>query len=139
MRIEELSRNDFLETIHDINYRDDDIKEAIEFGCNGVFDCYRRAKHSFAKYYIIYENDRPIVSVMLQRDGHIIFFIDKVVHHPLRLVKKLKRFARTTAQHRGTIITKTASWYNEALHLNRLTGFKPWKVYNKYGFYIVEE
>ena len=136
MDVKELKFYPFMETVKLIDYRDGDIAEANEFGCISISKCYLKANHAFAKYYIVYEDDRPIVSVMLQRDGTIIFFISKHVKKYIRLIRLLKRFARKTSRRYGPIVTKTASWYTEALRVNKLTGFKLWKMYNNYGLYV---
>jgi hypothetical protein len=132
----EVSREDFFSTIDVITYRNQDIQEAIEFGCTDILDCYMKAKHRFAKYYIVEEDGRPIVTVMLQRDGHIIFFISNVVNNNISLIRELRILADTTVANAGAIITKTALWYTEAQRLNRLIGFRDYQIYDYFGYYV---
>ena len=136
MKYVEVGRKTFFSTIALIKYRENDIAEAEDFGCINIRNCYEKANRDFARYFVVYEGNDPIVTVMLQRDGHIIFFISKDVKHPIRLVRVLKRMAKKYSDCAGPIITKTAYWYKEAQRLNELIGFKPYKLYNKFGLYV---
>ena len=133
-----VSREEFFSAINTIEYRSQDLKEAIDFGCESILDCYMKAKHRFAKYYLVEENGIPIVTVMLQRDGYIIFFISKNVNSPVKLIKVLKRLANNVTKNVGAIITKTAKWYIEAQRLNRIIGFKDYQIYDYFGYYVKE-
>ena len=97
-----------------------------------------KAKHKFAKYFIVVEDDTPIVTVMLQRDGHIIFFISKDVKNKVALIRVLKKLSNKTVRRCGAIITKTANWYNEANKLNKIIGFKKYEIYDYYTFWVKE-
>ncbi len=132
----EVSREEFFTAVNSITYRNQDIIEAIEFGCTDILDCYMRAKHRFAKYFIVEEDGTPIVTVMLQRDGHIIFFISNNVQNNITLIRVLKRLANRTVRRAGAIITKTALWYEEAQRLNRLIGFRDYQIYDYFGYYV---
>ena len=131
-------RDTFLDTVRSITYRNQDIREALEYNCESILDCYLKAKHRFAKYFIVKEDDRPIVTVMLQRDGHIIFFISDTVNNNISLIRELKTLANTTVNNAGAIITKTALWYEEAQRLNRLIGFRDYQIYDYFGYYVKE-
>jgi hypothetical protein len=135
--IKEVDKDTFFATIPKIEYREDDEKEAVEYGTKGVVDCYYKSVHEFNKYFIAYEDNKPICPILLGRNGYITFFISKDVNKPLPLIKELKDLARKTVDCCGPIVTKTASWYKEALRLNKLIGFKKYKLYNQYGFYIL--
>ena len=133
-----VDRDTFLSTIKEISYRNQDITEAHQFGCNGIYGCYKKANHRFAKYYIIYEGDTPKCTVMLQRDGHIIFFISKDIENKVGLIRELKRLADEVVSSAGAIITKTANWYNEANRLNRLIGFKKYHILDYFTLWVKE-
>ena len=140
MRYELADKVTFYQTVTAITYRADDIREAIEFGCTDIKDCYDKAKHKFAKYFIVYDDlNMPIVTVMLQRDGHILFFISDTVINPIALIRVLKQLALRVTGTCGAIITKTAYWYTEAQRLNRLIGFRDMTLYDYYGLYVLGE
>jgi hypothetical protein len=132
-----VSKDEFFDIVRSIEYRDDDIKEALEFGCSSIENCYRKALHAFNKYYIVYEGNNPVCTIQLARNGNITFFIAKNIKSPIHLVRKLRELATNVVYHCGPIVTKTASWYNEALRLNKLVGFKTLKLYNGYGLYVL--
>jgi hypothetical protein len=134
-----VSREDFYNAINSITYRNQDIAEAQQFGCSTIEDCYNKAKHRFASYYVIYEDTVPIVTVMLQRDGYIIFFISNNVQNSLALIRVLKELADMVVMCAGPIITKTAYWYEEAQRLNKIIGFKEYQLYDYFGYYVKEE
>ena len=128
----------FYEAVQQITYREDDIKEAKEFGCKSILICYKRMDHLFAKYFVVYDStDRPIVTVALQRNGQIIFFIDEVVDNHIELVRLLKTLAKTVTDCCGPIMTKTAFWYTEAQRINKLIGFKPLVIHDYFGIYYL--
>ena len=134
----EVDLQTFLDTVDQIEYRNQDITEAFQFGCDGIIGCYRKAKHRWARYFVVYEDERPIVTVMLQRDGHIIFFISKDVNNSIALIRELIRLATSVVNCCGAIITKTANWYEEAKRVNRLVGFREWQIYNNYTLWVKE-
>jgi len=134
-----VTKKEFYEAIHSISYRNQDVKEAFDFGCTSIEDCYNKATHLFARYYLVKEDDKPIVTVMLQRDGHIIFFISSNVNNKLALIRNLKKLADDTIRDAGAIITKTAHWYTEALRLNKVIGFKVLSIRDIYSFYSYGE
>ena len=134
----EVDRETFFDTIDAITYRNQDIAEALEFGCNSILNCYQKARHRFAKYFVVYEDSRPIVTVMLQRDGQIIFFISDTVNNSLALVRELRNLCSTTVAGAGAIMTKTASWYTEAKRLNELTGFRVYAVVDYYEYWVAQ-
>ena len=134
-----VDRDTFLNEVSNIEYREDDIREANEFGCLDIHNCYMKAQKHFSRYFIVYEDMRPICSIMLQRDGNIIFFISKNVKHKIKLIKVLRKLANKIVNCCGPIITKTASWYDEALRLNKIIGFMPYKLFNEFGLYVLEK
>jgi len=130
-----VSKDVFYENIEAITYRNQDIKETFDFGCKGIKDCYDKATHKFARYFILEEDGRPIVTVMLQRNGHIIFFISDTVNNKLALIKELKKLANKVTECCGAIITKTANWYEEAKRLNLIMGFVTLSIRDGYTYY----
>jgi hypothetical protein len=133
----EVDKDIFFAAASTISYREDDIKEAKEFGCEDVISCFKKALSPFVRYFIVYEDSRPICAVILRRDGNIVFFISKNVNRKIKLIKVLRRLARKVVRRCGPIITKTASWYTEALRLNKLIGFEPYKLFNGFGLYVL--
>ena len=136
MRIEEVDRERFLMKVAEIRYRNQDIREAHEFGCKNIRDCYERADRHFARYFVGYEDETPVLTVMLQLNRYIVFFISKDVEKPIRLVRGLRRFARKMTRHCAPIITKTANWYDQAIRLNKLVGFVPWVIRDGYSLWV---
>ena len=94
------------------------------------------ANKTFARYFLVLDNGKPIVTVMLQRDGHIIFFISKNVSSPIRLIRVLKQLADKQTDCLYPIITRTANWYKEANRINKLIGFSLWKESEKSSLWI---
>ena len=133
-----LTKEDFFNIIDSIEYREQDITEAKDFGCSSIRDVYLAAMHKFARYFVVYEDDIPVVTVMLQRDGHIVFFISKYVKHHIAIIRFLRSFAMEVVECCGPIITKTANWYTEARRLNDLIGFKLYYLKDKFGIYVLE-
>jgi hypothetical protein len=133
----EVSREKFFNEASSIEYRDDDIREANEFGCKDIITCFKKAISPFARYFIVYEDSKPICAVILRRDGNIVFFTSKNITNHLGLIKALRKLALSIVHCCGSIITKTASWYSQAIRLNRLVGFKPYKIYNKFTLYVM--
>jgi len=136
MKIVEAKRSEFMDVVFSMKYRNQDIIEAKDFGCKEVPECYIKMKTEFAKYFIVYDGEKPIVTVALQRDGYIVFFIAKEVEHPIKLVRTLRKLARRVTDKCGPIITKTAVWYKEAERLNKLVGFNEWKLFDSYSLWV---
>ena len=132
IKTHEVDRKAFYLTVGSIKYRDQDQEEARYFGCLNVKDCYDKAKHEFARYFTLTDEGEPVVTVMLQRDGQIIFFISDRIKHKVALVRALRRLAKKTVKCCGPITTKTANWYEEALKFNKLIGFKLYRINNRY-------
>jgi len=139
MTYSQVDRDPFYLAVDSITYRLSDVKEAIEFGCTDIRACYTKANHRYAKYFIVYDAlNVPVVTVMLQRDGHIIFFISDTINNPTALIRVLKKLANKVTRNCGAIITKTAYWYTEAQRLNKIMGFKEMTLFNYYGLYVKE-
>ena len=134
-----VDRETFYRAVDQIPYRAQDIQEANEFGCTDIKACYDKSVHKFGKYFLVYDDlNVPIVTVMLQRDGHIIFFISNNVTNNLGLIRVLKALSNSVTSTCGAIITKTAYWYTEAQRLNRIIGFKDYILYDYHGLYVKE-
>ena len=134
----EVDRDVFFKDASSITYRDDDIKEAKEFGCSSIIACFNRALAPFSRFFIVYEDEVAVCAIMLRRDGNIVFFISNTIKSNIGLIKKLRELAHLVVGCCGTIITKTALWYDEAQRLNNIIGFKPYKLNDKFGLYILE-
>jgi len=134
-----VDKDTFYDAIRSIEYREDDIKEARLFGCPELIHCYDKAFHHHARYFIVYEDLRPVVTVMLARNGDIVFFISKDVNNKIGLIKTLKKFSKETVKAAGPIYTKTAYWYKEAQKMNKVIGFIPLRLTDDYGIYVLEE
>jgi len=132
----EVDRPTFIRYVDAISYRDDDEKEAREFGCVNVRHCYDKAKLEFARYFVVLEDDIPVATIVLQRDGQLVFFISKDVKRPVALVKALRRLAKKTVKCCGPITTKTANWYKEALRFNEVIGFKLYKIRDRSQIWV---
>jgi len=134
-----VDKDTFYNAVRSIEYREDDIKEAKQFGCPELIHCYDKAFHVHARYFIVYENLRPVVTVMLARNGDIVFFISKDINNKIGLIKTLRKFSKETVKAAGPIYTKTAYWYEEAMRMNKLIGFVPFVLSDDYGIYSLEE
>ena len=138
MYIREVDKKKFFSEAILIPYRADDEREAIEFGCLDVIDCLKKAEHPFNRYFIGYEGRYPKAVVILNRCGQISFFISDDIKHPISMVKQFKKLARKVVDCCGPITTKTAWWYKEAHRLNKLIGFKPMSLYDRFGIFVLE-
>ena len=136
---ERVSKDTFFDAVSAIKYRADDIKEAYQFGCDEISHCYTKADQQFARYFIVYESERPIATVMLERKGNIVFFISEEIKSHIGLIRALKELSRKTVRNAGPIFTKTAYWYKEAQKMNKVIGFKPIILKDDYGIYILDE
>lgn len=125
MRILRVDRDRFFKKAKEIQYRNQDIREAFMLGCpKGVVQCFENANHHAAKYFIGYEDRKPKLAIILQRDGYLVFFISKNIKRKIALIKALKKIANRITKRCGAIYTRTANWYKEANRLNELIGFK---------------
>ena len=136
MKWVEVNKKDFFDAVNSIHYRNQDIREAQQFGCKNVPDCYHKANKAFARYFLVLDDGTPVVTVMLQRDGHIVFFISKDISSPIKLIRTLRRLARKQTSCVYPIITRTANWYDEAVRINKLIGFSLWKESEKSSLWI---
>lgn len=119
-----------------MTYLNQDEAEARDFGWQSVKNCYEKANHEFAKYFIVYEGYRPICTIMLQRDGNLIFFVSDTIGNHVGFIKEIKNLAEEHTSRCGPIKTKTASWYKEALRINEIVGFQPHIIYEKYEIWV---
>ena len=132
----EVDKETFYTAVAMIKYREQDVQEAVDFGCRSIRDCYDKANHDFIRWFLVFEGTSPVCTVALQRDGHIIFFIADNIKYKKRLVKVLRELAEMAVGCCGPIITKTIGWYKEALKFNRLIGFHPWKINDIYQLWV---
>jgi len=127
----------FFDIITTITYREDDEKEAKAFNCLSVVDCYHKSPDRFNKYFIVYEDDRPVAPIILARNANLTFFISKTINSPIGVIRCLKDLAKKTVDCCGPIVTKTATWYDEAQRMNKIIGFRPMAIYDGYGHYVM--
>jgi len=129
MTVEIVDKKTLLEKAENIEYREDDIKEAKQYGCKTVFECYKRASERYSRYFLVVDNNKVIAPIVLNRCGYLTFFVNKELspNKAISFVRELKKLAKWyTDNYEKTIFVKTANWYKEAKRLNKLVGFKPY-------------
>ena len=140
MRLEQTDYNTLISLAGSIKYRNQDIRESQLFGSKSILDNYKYKR--FSRYYIIYLKDKPIVPIQIDRTGFISFFISnelEPVEDGIKLVKFLKAILKWwTNNYETTLFVKTANWYKEANKLNRLIGFKQYKIFTDYSIWVYE-
>ena len=140
MRLEQTDYNTLISLAGSIKYRNQDIRESHLFGSKSILDNYKYKR--FSRYYIIYLKDKPIVPIQIDRTGFISFFISnelEPVKDGIKLVKFLKATLKWwTDNYETTLFVKTANWYKEANKLNRLIGFKQYKIFTDYSIWVYE-
>jgi len=143
----EVSKEEFKAIVGSVKFKHKDNIEAMLYGCKNVKECYLKAINSrygrYNKYFIVFDNrtNSPLVPIILQRDGHIIFFVSQDLDrtNALQFVKDIKQLAKETVSTIGSIFVNTANFYKEAHKLNKLIGFKPIEHYQFYTKYVLEK
>jgi len=137
-----VSREAFLLLITHLDFKDDDEKESREFtGGLGIVEMYKhRANHDYAKYYIVKDNEKILVTIMLQRDGSLIYFTTKDFTPNLTrgVIRSVRNLANKTVRKVDNIFVKTAPWYAEAIRFVKIIGFTQIRV-NKYDIQWIYE
>ncbi len=142
-----VSEKEFKAIIDSVKFKHKDSMEAMLYGCSNVKECYLKSINSkygkYNKYFIVYDDrtNEPLVPIILQRDGHIVFYVTQNLTrtNALQFVKDIKQLAKETIEKVGSIFVNTANFYKEAHKLNRLIGFKPIGYYNTYTKYVLED
>ena len=137
MKIKQVDYETLVPIAGSIKYRNQDIVESKGFGAINIVDNYKYNRTS--KYYIIYNKDKPIIPIQIDRTGFISFFISSELE-PVVDGLKLARFLKTilkwwTDNYETTLFVKTAHWYKEANKLNKLIGFKEVLISNEYSIW----
>jgi hypothetical protein len=140
MIVNKLNKKDFLAIVDTLDYKDKDEAEAKEFGSDSVKDSNHRANHWFAKYYTIVHDNKVIATIILQRDGFLVYFVTKDFTPNLtrKLIRTVKQLADDTIASVENIFTKTALSYDEALRFNKLVGFRLYLVSNSWTIWIYD-
>jgi len=142
----QVSKEQFESIVDSVKFKHKDSMEAMLYGCRNVKECYLKTMNSryskYNKYFIIFDDrtNAPLVPIILQRDGHIIFFVSQKLNrtNTLQFIKDVKQLAKETVNTVGSIFVNTANFYKEAHKLNRLIGFKPIEYYQFYTKYVLE-
>lgn len=141
MKAEFIDKKTFLETIKNIDFKENDIKEAQEFGCKDIYECYENVAQRYSRYVLIKEKSKTLVPIILDRCGYLTFFVSKELdpRKALSFVKEIKRLANWyTNNYETTIFVKVANWYREANRIVKLVGFKPYIQSDEYTIYVYE-
>ena len=137
MKIKQVDYKTLVPIAGSIKYRNQDIIESKGFGAINIVDNYKYNRAS--KYYIIYNKDKPIVPIQIDRTGFINFFISSElnpINDGLVLVKTLKKLLQWwTDNYETTLFVKTANWYKEANKLNKIIGFKEVLISDEYNIW----
>ena len=145
--VKTVTKEEFVNILDNIKFKHKDSMEAMLYGCKNVQMCYLKAINSrygkYNKYFIVFDDrtNNPLVPIILQRDGHIVFFVSQDLDrtNALQFVKDIKQLAKETVSSVGSIFVNTANFYKEAHKLNKLIGFKPIEYYQFYTKYALEE
>lgn len=140
MILKQTNYEDLLGVVGSIKYRNQDVRESFVLGCKNISDNYKYSRYN--RYYILYNNNIPIVPIQIDRLGFIVFFISKdlePIADGLKLVKKLKVLLKWyTDNYETTLFVKTANWYKEANKLNRIIGFTKYIVNKDFTIWVYE-
>ena len=139
--ISEHTEEDFTVIVNVSTYKNQDIVEAIKFGNTSVANTYENANHDFAKYYTISFDDMVMATIMLQRDGNLIYFVTTsfTASYQFKMIREVRKLADDTVEKVGVIATVTATFYKEALQFNRIVGFTLWKNLPERSVWIYEQ
>jgi len=120
------SKEGFFNIVNSATYKNQDEIEARQYLSASVAAMYEGANHQFAKYYTIQEDEKVLVTIMLQRDGKLVYFVTTsfTSDYMYKVIRAVRELADTTVQGAGPITTTTADFYKEALQFNRIVGFK---------------
>jgi hypothetical protein len=141
MTWEQVDQNAALEAAKEIKYRNQDIKEALDYGCKSVFGCYEAVKDRHTRWFLIKDGTTVVAPIALKRDGYLTFFVnrDLAPEKALAFIRALRDIAKWyTDNYETTIFVKTANWYKEAQRINKLVGFKPYILTNKTTIWVYE-
>jgi len=144
--VKTVNKKEFINTLDNVKFKHKDNIEAMLYGCKNVKECYLKSINSkygkYNKYFIVYDDrtNEPLVLIILQRDGHIVFYVTQNLTrtNALQFIKDIRQLAKKTIEKVGSIFVNTANFYKEAHKLNRLIGFKPIGYYHTYTKYVLE-
>lgn len=140
MKLKETNYNDLIASAGSIRFRNQDIRESMEYGAKHIEDNYMFDRYS--RYFMLYNNNIPIAPIQIKRDGFISFFISselEPVGDGLKLIKTLRNLLKWyTDNYETTLFVRTANWYNEANRINAMVGFKKYRIMQDYTIWVYE-
>jgi len=116
----------FLDVIDTLTYKDKDIEEAKQYGHQSIKQLYSAANHRWGEYYLIYDNDKIVCTILLDAYSTLHYFvtIDLTASNALSFVRTIKKLALFKIEQRPVLFIHTSLYYEEAIKFNKLIGFK---------------
>jgi len=124
--LETTDTEQFLRLCSEVEYKENDQKEAVMYGYKDVVDLFRNVRNRWARHYIVMKGNDILCTITLDTSNNLHYFVTTrlVPQNTLGFVRKLKRLMEQEAQRVDVLFVHTALWYKEAVKFNELMGFK---------------
>jgi len=134
MKVHEVGMEEFFSEVYQLQFQNQDIKEAMDLGYKGVQEAYEASKLEWARFYLIKHRKKVLATILEQRDGNLVYFttVDLPGQNMRRYVKVMDKLSSDVIKCRDVLFVTVISWYEEAKHFLRLAGFRRYHINNKY-------
>ncbi len=138
MEIVRINNKQFFDTIENLQYQNQDIREAMDFGYKDVQDAYKHAELPWARFYLVKDKRKVLATILEQRDG--VLFVYTTVDLPgsnIRgFVNVVKRLLNDTIKCKDVVYVMHARWHKPGMKLLKVLGFYEYKVYNHKSIWV---
>jgi len=140
VKIQQVNREEFFDTIYSVQYQNSDILEAMQLGYKSVQDAYEASELPWARFYTIYNNKDVLGTILEQRDGVLVFYTTTKLHgsNIRSFVKELKKLVNDVTSCRDVVYTVVLDWHKDGQKLLRTVGFRQYKIYNNKSIWVYE-
>jgi aldehyde:ferredoxin oxidoreductase len=140
MRIETVSVDKFMKLVNNVQFQNEDIREAVGYGFKDVPEAFIKAEHAWARYWVVYDIDKVITLILEARDGNLTYFTttDLPTSNIVTYIKLMKNLVNDVTKCREVVFVRTARWYKKAISLNKVIGFKEMIITNNYSIWVYE-
>jgi len=136
----EVDYDTFMGIVDKVQYQNQDILEAMEFGYKNIPDAYMKAEHAWCRYWVISHEDKVLTTILEGRDGVLTYFTttDLPGSNIRRYVKVLKKLVTKVTKCREVVFVKVVIWHKPALALLRTVGFRKYILENHNSIWVYE-
>ena len=126
MKVHNVDFEEFFYTVKDLQWQNQDIKESWDLGYKSPYDAFDKANSAWARFYLIKHKGKVLSAIMELRDGNMVYYttVDLPGSNMRRYVKLMKKLSSDVIKYRDVLFVEVASWYKEAQHFLKLSGFR---------------